>query len=199
MKLKNQHLFLLSMLVGTTIVVAPLVYNRLVHGQAPKTTMLTPEIEVTAQIEGRQLRAIQQAGYKTLVDFRPDSEIGEQASSKMIEREARRNGIAFFYLPIPHGDTVPEDAVRKLSEILSTSPSPFLLYCRSGRRATRAWSLAEASRRSGRSAEAIYKAASGTGYSIEDLKASIKSRVSQRNSASGNNKGDKASGNTAKR
>ncbi|WP_395143788.1 beta-lactamase hydrolase domain-containing protein [Armatimonas sp.] len=199
MKLKNQHLFLISMLMGTAIVVAPLVYDRLVHGRAPKTTTLTPDVEVTAQIAQRQLRTIQQAGYKTLIDFRPDSEVDGQASSKVIEREAQKNALSFFYVPIPHGDAVPEDAVRKLSEILSSSPPPFLLYCRSGRRATRAWSLAEASRRSGRSAEGIYQAASGTGYSIEDLKVSIKSRVSRRDAGLGNTKGGRSSGDTAKK
>jgi uncharacterized protein (TIGR01244 family) len=194
-KLTNRHFFLVSVFVGVAITITPLMYDRLVHGRAPKTIALTSDVDVTAQIEVRQMPAIHKAGYKTLIDFRPDSEVDGQVSSKAIERETRKNGLAFFYLPIPHGDAVPEDAVRKLSEILSRSSPPFLLYCRSGRRATRTWSLAEASRRSGRSAESIYQAAIDTGNSIEDLKASIKSRVSQRE---GNTKGDKSSGSAAK-
>ena len=195
MKLKKRHFFLIGLSVGMAIILAPLIYDRFVKGRPPKTTALTPNVFVTAQIEQPQVRTLKQAGYKTLIDFRPDDEVAEQTSSAAIQREAHQDSLEFFYLPIPHGDAVPEAAVVKLSEILSHAPPPFLLYCRSGRRATRAWSLAEASRASGESAEEIYAAARKAGYSVDDLKASIQVRVSQR----GKPKGGSKSGTTAKK
>jgi uncharacterized protein (TIGR01244 family) len=180
MALKNGQLFLLAMLAGIGITLGPIAYNRLWKERPPKTTNLSHDVAMTSQLEQAQLEAVWRAGYKTIVDFRPDNEVGQQSGSSAMKVAAENNRLNFAYIPVPHGDSIPEAAVQKLVGVLSSSHAPFLLYCRSGRRATRTWSLAEASRKGGLSAEAIYQAAKRGGVSIDDLKESIATRTAKR-------------------
>lgn len=180
MALKNGHLFLLAVLVGVGITLGPIAYERLWKDRPPKTTNLRRDVAVTSQLEQAQVKAVRRAGYKTVVDFRPDGEVARLSGSKAMKAAVEEWGLDFAYIPVPHGDTVPEAAVQKLVGILTSSPKPLLLYCRSGRRATRTWSLAEASRKEGLSADEIYQAAKRGGVDISDLKASIAARVAKR-------------------
>jgi uncharacterized protein (TIGR01244 family) len=180
MALKNGHLFLLAMLAGIGITLGPLAYDRLWKGRPPKTTKLRHDVVMTSQLEPEQVQAVWRAGYKTIVDFRPDDEVEQQSGSSAMKTAAENNGLNFAYIPVPHGDSVPEAAVQKLVGVLSSSHAPFLLYCRSGRRATRTWSLAEASRKGGLSAEEIYQATKRGGVAIDDLKSSIATRTAKR-------------------
>jgi uncharacterized protein (TIGR01244 family) len=180
MALKNGQLFLLAMLAGIGITLGPISYDRLWKERPPKTTNLRQDVAVTSQLEQAQVQAVWRAGYKTIVDFRPDDEVAQQSGSTTMKEAAESSGLNFAYIPVPHGDSVPEAAVQKLVGVLSSSPAPFLLYCRSGRRATRTWSLAEATRKGGLNAEEITQAAQRGGVSIDDLKESIATRTAKR-------------------
>lgn len=173
-------MFFLAVLAGIGITLGPLAYDRLREGRPPKTTELSPDVAVTTQLELAQMPVVRRAGYRTIVDFRPDGEVGQESSSTTMKEAAESFGLDFAYIPVPHGDKVPEAAVEKLLGVLRSSHAPFLLYCRSGRRATRTWSLAEASRKGGGSAAEIYQAARKSGVSIDDLKASIAQRIAKK-------------------
>ncbi|MGC4043612.1 MAG: sulfur transferase domain-containing protein [Armatimonas sp.] len=180
MALKKRYLFFLAVLAGIGMTLGPIAYDRLWKGRPPKTTKLSRDVAVTTQLEQAQMQAVRRAGYKTIVDFRPDSEVDQKSSSTAMKEAAESLGLNFAYIPVPHGDKVPEASVEKLLGVLGSSHVPFLLYCRSGRRATRTWSLAEASRKGGVSAAEIYQAAKKSGISIDDLKASITERIAKR-------------------
>jgi uncharacterized protein (TIGR01244 family) len=76
-------------------------------------------------------------------------------------------------------DAVADDLAAALS---ATDAGPVLLYCRSGRRAARAWALAEASRRGGLTAEEIESAVRNVGQPVDDLRDRIRGRVAARQS-----------------
>jgi len=92
---------------------------------------------------------------------------------------AQKAGLAFSYTPTPHG-AVPGVTVDQFARALSESARPTLLYCRSGKRATRVWALSEASRLGGLDADAILRAAAAIGLSAEDVKADIDARIGRR-------------------
>ena len=184
MRLKNYQLFLLALVVGMGATVGYFAYAHAASRPAPKIVPLSKDVFVTGQIEIRQVEKVRRAGYRTIVDLRPDGEAAGQASAQEIEAEAARSGIRFVYLPVPHGDAVPDQVVSQLSAVIEGQDAkPVLLYCRSGRRATRAWGLAEASRTGGMSVPEILQAASSAGQSIDDLRTSIAARVQQRATA----------------
>ncbi|PLK50355.1 TIGR01244 family sulfur transferase [Uliginosibacterium sp. TH139] len=180
-RLKSHHLFLLALIAGTAITVGYFAYAYAADHPALKAIKLSEYVAVAGQIETSQVKQIKLNGYKTIVDFRPDGEAAGQASSQEIEAESQRHGIRFIYLPVPHGDGVPEEVVTKLASVVDQPDGqPVLLYCRSGRRATRAWSLAEASRTQGMGDQEILRTAKAAGQSVDDLNAAITEKVRQR-------------------
>jgi uncharacterized protein (TIGR01244 family) len=99
-----------------------------------------------------------------------------------MEAAARGKGLAFTYVPVPHGE-IPEQAVARLRTVLDRESGHVLLYCRSGKRAARTWALAEASRPDGLSADEILFAVKGAGQDAGDLRSRIEASVNARGQA----------------
>ena len=134
---------------------------------------------VRDQIALADIAAIKAHGYKTLVNLRPDGEEANQPASAQVGAAAIAQGLAFLYLPTPHGE-IPASIPDTLAKELATAQRPVLLYCRSGKRAARVWALAEATRAEGASVEEISAAVSGAGQTVEDLMPQIQSRIASR-------------------
>lgn len=181
----NKSIFKISVLAGFLAVLAITGFYYWKRQTQVQTIQLAEGIDVASQIKTSQIPLLKEEGYATVIDLRPDGEAPDQPSATMVETAARANQMAFFYVPVPHGDKVPDEVVAALSKAMASSPKPILIYCRSGRRATRAWSLAEASRKDGLNNAAIHSAATGAGHSIDDLSAAITDRIARRNSPQG--------------
>lgn len=176
--ISNQRIFWLSALLGMSFAVASAAYSHRTHPRL-LPHRLTDDVWVSEQLRPNAIPEAKARGFATIIDLRPDGEAANQPSSAAMEEAARANALAFAYVPVPHGD-IPEDAVTVLGERIASSPKPILLYCRSGRRAVRTWSLAEASRPSGLAPEQIEAAARSAGQSAEDLDAGIRQRIAAR-------------------
>ena len=87
--------------------------------------------------------------------------------------------MALALVPVAPG-AIPNSAVSALTEALAAEPGKVMLYCRSGSRAARTWSLFEASHSGGADAEAILAAVKASGQSADDLRTAIAGRVSAR-------------------
>ena len=83
---------------------------------------------------------------------------------------------------MPHGD-IPDSVADSLARALASRPGPVLLYCRSGRRAARSWSLVEASRPDGMTVEQILDAVRTSGQDASDLRPRLEQRVRARQAA----------------
>lgn len=180
MNIRNRTIFLYALLAGLIGTLLFFGYFRLTAPPALAITALTSDVHVTTQIELSQIPKIKAQGFNTIVDMRPDGEAIGQAPAAEVKAAADRQGLHFAYLPIPHGDAVPDTAVGQLAKIIDHPSGPVLLYCRSGRRATRAWSLAEASRSSGLTSTEISVAAQRAGHSIADLQSAIDAAILHR-------------------
>jgi uncharacterized protein (TIGR01244 family) len=113
------------------------------------------------------------------VDIRPDGEDAGQPPSTEIEHAAKAGEVGFYYIPVPH-ETIPDAAVDALSEAMSTSRLPTVLYCRTGRRAVRLFALAEATRTDGPTADSINLMVKKAGFSADDLQDAIAKRINSR-------------------
>lgn len=136
-------------------------------------------ISLSEQIVLADVARIKAGGYRTLIDLRPDGEAADQPSSAQIGSAAIAAGLAFAYLPAPHGD-IPPAVPEALAKALETAQRPVLLYCRSGKRAARVWALAEATRAGGANAEEIAAAVTGVRQSVDDILMQIKDRIAAR-------------------
>jgi uncharacterized protein (TIGR01244 family) len=134
---------------------------------------------VSEQLQVSQLREVKQRGFATVIDLRPDGEAEGQPTAELVKATADAHKLAFAYVPVPQGD-IPDSAVDALNKAIADSPKPVLLYCRSGRRAARTWSLVEASRPGGGSASEIMAAVKASGQSADDLAGAIHARIAKR-------------------
>lgn len=175
----NKWLFGLSVLFGVILVLAFSSYNQWTRRQPVKVSKLTDGIWVAEQIQLDAIPALQSRGFASIIDLRPDGEAADQPGAQAVESAARAHRMEFAYVPVPHGD-IPDSAVSALGKSISSAPRPILLYCRSGRRAARTWSLVEASRPGGLDAVAILAAVTASGQSADDLSTDIARRIALR-------------------
>jgi uncharacterized protein (TIGR01244 family) len=95
---------------------------------------------VSPQLRPEELPEIAAAGYRGIVNNRPDGEAPEQPTSAAMEAEARRLGLDYAYIPIVPGQLDLEQA-RALRRFVGQIEGPVLAFCRSGSRSANLWKL----------------------------------------------------------
>lgn len=188
--ISHQKLFIAALLVGMTAVLIMAAYNKWQTRPVYYTAhQLDKDIWVSKQLTSPAIAKLRSDGFKSIIDMRPDGEAEDQPSSESMKQLAQQENLHFSYVPVPHGD-IPASAVTNLEQVLAESPKPVLLYCRSGSRAARTWSLVEASHSNGFGAEAILKIVKAAGHNADDLAPQINQRIADRatSSVAGDNK-----------
>ena len=104
-------------------------------------TLIAPDFAVSPQLRPEELPEIAAAGYRAIVNNRPDGEGPDQPPSAAIEAEARRLGLDYVHIPVVPGTLGPDHA-RALERFLETAARPVLGFCRTGNRAAQLWKLA---------------------------------------------------------
>jgi len=102
---------------------------------------LSPDFAVGPQIRPEDLAGVAAAGFRAVVNNRPDGEEPGQPAAAEIEAEAARLGLAYRFIPVAHGLPV-EVAARELAAFLDAADGPVFAFCRSGSRSAQLWSLA---------------------------------------------------------
>jgi len=124
-------------------------------------------ISVAPQITPQEVRAIANAGFKEIINNRPDDEEGGQPASAELAEAARAAGISYVAIPVTHAG-VSSNQIDAMARALEASPGPALAFCRSGTRSTHLWALARA-RLGDEPAELVAKAAHA-GYDISSIR-----------------------------
>lgn len=125
---------------------------------------LTPDLAVGPQITPQDVAALAEAGFRTLINNRPDDEVTPDLSSAAIQAAASAAGMDYHYIPFPPGQITP-DMVAATARALQGA-HPVMAYCRSGNRSTVLWALSEADRRP--SAE-LAEIAARAGYDLSPV------------------------------
>lgn len=94
----------------------------------------------SGQISPGDVKAVVDAGFKSILCARPDNEDPGQPSFSEISREAARHGLKTVHIPISGGVT--SQAARQMAAALGELPGPMLGYCRSGARAGNLYAMA---------------------------------------------------------
>ena len=98
-------------------------------------TQLNSQLSVRPQVFPHEIAEIAAAGFKGIINNRPDNEAPDQPASAQIEAEARRHGLAYWHIPIVPGQAAEADA-RAFAEALRQVDGPVLAFCRTGNRST---------------------------------------------------------------
>ena len=98
---------------------------------------LTVDIAVAGQLDPAAMAEAAAAGFRGVVNNRPDFEGGPtQPTSASIEAAAHAAGLAYAFLPVSPSVQTPEDIAR-FAALLESMPRPILAFCRSGARSGR--------------------------------------------------------------
>jgi uncharacterized protein (TIGR01244 family) len=104
---------------------------------------IAPDVCVAPQMTAEGIAAAAKAGFRSVVNNRPDFEGGPaQPSSVELEMAARSAGLEYRYLPVSGAYQSPEDAAA-MARLLTELPRPLLMFCRSGARSARLYALAQ--------------------------------------------------------
>lgn len=103
---------------------------------------IAPDVCVAPQLTPAAMAEAAQAGFRSVVNNRPDFEHGpDQPSSAQIEAAARAAGLEYRHLPVDGGYQSPEE-IAAMAKLLAELPRPLLMFCRSGARSTKLYASA---------------------------------------------------------
>lgn len=109
---------------------------------APHVQSLSPTVCATGQLDPASMAWAAGAGFKSIINNRPDGEGGpEQPTSAQMHAAAVAAGLRYEHLPVSPAFQSPEEIAR-FAELLSSLPTPILAFCRSGARSTRLFQAA---------------------------------------------------------
>lgn len=124
-------------------------------------------ISVAPQIEPHEVAELAEAGFKAVINNRPDGEDAGQPSGDAIRQAAEAAGLSYTAIPVTHAG-FSMNQVEAMASALGQAGGPVLAYCRSGTRSTNLWALAEASR--GGDPDTLIEKAAGAGYDINGIR-----------------------------
>ncbi|WP_416762401.1 TIGR01244 family sulfur transferase [Roseateles sp. So40a] len=103
---------------------------------------LTPDFCVAPQLTPDTMAALAGAGFKSVINNRPDFEGGpDQPTSEQVRAAAEAAGLVYHHLPVQGGYQSPEE-IAAMRALLDEVPKPVLAFCRSGARSTRLFASA---------------------------------------------------------
>jgi len=101
-----------------------------------------PDVCVAPQLGPEAMAEAARAGFRSVVNNRPDFEHGpEQPTNAAIEAAARAAGLEYRFLPVDGAYQSPEQ-IAAFARLMAELPRPILVFCRSGARSARLYMAA---------------------------------------------------------
>jgi uncharacterized protein (TIGR01244 family) len=98
------------------------------------TRQVAADVCVAAQLTPEAMVEAARAGFRSVVNNRPDFEHGpNQPTNASIEAAARAAGLEYRFLPVSGAGQTPEE-IAAFAALLDELPRPLLAFCRSGNR-----------------------------------------------------------------
>ncbi|MDB5397898.1 MAG: blh [Rhodospirillales bacterium] len=133
-----------------------------------KITSLTDSFSVASQIVADDIREIAGAGFRTLINNRPDNEEPGQLTSDAARGRAEILGVAYHYLPFT-ASTLTLAEIESFERLMAEADGPVIAHCRSGTRCYLLWAASEL-RNGTASAEVLIRQAADRGFDIAALR-----------------------------
>jgi uncharacterized protein (TIGR01244 family) len=105
-------------------------------------SMLDDDLAVAPQLTPEAMAAAASAGFRSVINNRPDFEGGpDQPTNASMEAAARAAGLEYAFLPVSGSFQTPEQA-QQMADLMARLPKPVLAFCRSGTRSGRLYAMA---------------------------------------------------------
>jgi uncharacterized protein (TIGR01244 family) len=116
--------------------------NPTTNSGAVSVNQLSADVCATGQLEPSAMKAVAEAGFKSIINNRPDFEGGpDQPTHLVMQAAALAAGMQYAFLPVSGGYQSPEE-IAQFAQLLATMPKPMLAFCRSGARSSRLYQAA---------------------------------------------------------
>ncbi len=129
---------------------------------------LSDRVSVGAQVRAEDLTALFDAGFRSIINNRPDDEEPGQPTSSEMAAQAREAGLRYHHVPVRG---LPDDhSVAEVAETLradAAAGSSTFMFCRSGMRSVACWAMAQ--RLDGADADELRISAAKAGYDLSRL------------------------------
>lgn len=101
------------------------------------------DVCVAPQLTPEAMAEAARAGFRSVVNNRPDFEFGpDQPTNASIEAAARAAGLEYRFLPVAGSFQTPEQ-IAAFARLLEELPRPILAFCRSGNRSANLYMQAQ--------------------------------------------------------
>lgn len=134
---------------------------------------LAPDISVTTQVTPAAIAAAKAAGFRAIINNRPDREEPGQPSSAELEAAAKAAGLEYHHIPVVPGQ-FSDAQIAAFRDAMGSCGKPALAFCKSGMRATSLWALSQAGKLT---IDEILRQASACGYDLAPLVPRIEARA----------------------
>ncbi|MDR5652088.1 TIGR01244 family sulfur transferase [Ruixingdingia sedimenti] len=137
---------------------------------------ITPDYAVSPQIDPEDMAAIAAAGYRVVIDNRPDAEIPPSQHTGVMRAAAEAAGLVFVVNHVV-GGAITLANVEAQGAAIAAAPGPVLAYCASGNRSSIVWALSQAGRRP---ADELIGLPARHGYNLEPCRPQIETLAAGR-------------------
>jgi uncharacterized protein (TIGR01244 family) len=104
---------------------------------------VAPDVCVAPQLTPEAMAEAARAGFRSVINNRPDFEFGpDQPTNASIEAAARAAGLEYRFLPVAGTFQTPEQ-ITAFARLLQELPRPILAFCRSGNRSANLYMQAQ--------------------------------------------------------
>lgn len=128
-----------------------------------KVLWIDDETAISGPIGPDGIAGAAQAGFRTIINNRPDGEEDHQPQSGSIEFAAKQQGLDYRFVPIAIRNLSQSD-VDSMRSALADTPAPRVAFCRSGSRSYILWALVNA--QSNEELERLIAQAADRGFDI---------------------------------
>lgn len=103
---------------------------------------LSASLSVAPQLTAGDVAEAARAGFRAIIDNRPDGEEPGQPTAAEIRDLAASHGMSFAHVPTL-GGAVADEHVMQMAQTLARLDGPALAYCRTGMRSATLWALTQ--------------------------------------------------------
>ncbi|MEM6838418.1 MAG: TIGR01244 family sulfur transferase [Cyanobacteria bacterium P01_C01_bin.120] len=125
---------------------------------------LSETFAASTQLSESDFAALAAAGYKTIINNRPDGEEPGQLTAAAARQLAQEHGLNYVHIPVKMPEISPT-VVAQFQAALEENPGPILAHCKSGTRSSLLWAIAMA-KRTDASIDELIQGAAQAGYDL---------------------------------
>lgn len=138
---------------------------------------INDQFSISPQLAAGDIESVATAGFKTIINLRPDGEKSGYPGDAEVAGLASGQGLGYRHVPIPVKGAMPDVTPQRIDafgQALDDLPGPVLAYCGTGRRAVLLWALCSAGKRG---VEEILSCCAAAGHDLSPIRPVLEQRA----------------------